>query len=384
MAKSLLVALLFSTFQSTFTPVFAENESAPFSPIDLKANYCDAPAPDDFHVVSIGTDLVTLGWVPAWVGANHSLEISIEDSGTWLVLFTNPNVPGESYVLNSLDPGHYRARIATNCPTGEASTIMSELLFDFKIIDLTTDGRIPVNPVPVEDCSYIEFWKYEWVGFRVKEIGTGISNLFEINLTEGQWYEHAYVRRVYENPIVAVDMLGHFPIIGGISFNVSSPFRMDDKSKPDPIIGYITLSRNIAFPAVPIITLCKVLDDPTKPWKPEYEFTALTAESAIIVGTPSNSGAVEKTVRDTIDFDKFKAQNPFKGSVNIFAPRTQSGCGKTTFRLLNTKAQIVLMYELDLYGSQVSFPTSSLLPGVYVLHIENECESQTLKLVKSE
>jgi len=382
MAKFFLVTLISCTLQLTFTPAFAVNEPARPPKVDPELHFCDAPAPDDFHVANIGSDFVSLAWVPAWVGAVHTLEISIEDSGNWDVLFVNYDVPDALYTLHNLEPGYYRARIATNCSTGETSSILSEVLFRFKIIDLLTAGRIPKNPVMVADCENIDYLNHEWVGFEVTEDETGISNLFEFTYTYG---EIPVLKRVsYNHPIVAVDSDGKYPSIEDPFLKAYVPFRMDHFNEWDPNIviniGYVICRDN--FSATPTITLCKDEDNPILEWKPEYSFTALTAED--IVSDAPNSGSIDKSVRSVVDIVKFKAQSPFNESLNVFIPQVLSDHSKATIRLLNSNGQMTMFYNLDLNTSLISLPTASLFPGVYILQIETNLDVQFLKIVKSE
>jgi len=381
MAKFFLVTLISCALQLTFTPAFAVNEPARPPKVDPELHFCDAPAPDDFQVANIGSDFVSLAWVPAWVGAVHTLEISIEDSDNWVTLMINYNVPGASFTLYNLDPGYYRARIVTNCSTGETSSNLSEVQFEFKIIDLSTAGRIPMNPVSVDDCEKIDYLNHEWVGFEVTEIETGVSNLFEFTYTEG---ENPVLKRVsYNHPIVAVDNSGKFPTNDAPILKTPSPIRVDDipQWNPDNVIniGYVICLDN--FSASPTITLCKDEDNPFLDWKPEYSFTALTAED--IVSDAPNSGSTDKSIRDTIDFVKIKAQTPFKESLNVFFPQILLDGSKTTIQLFNTNGQMIMLYNFDLNISQISLPTASLQPGIYILQVETNFGVQNLRIVKS-
>lgn len=384
MANKLLFAVLFCTLQLGIDPIFVFNNSVAPKKLTLKIIDCNAPAPDSFHINISGSDLVSLGWMPVWMGAIHTLEVSKKVSDNWVVLFTDYNVPGDSYLFSDLDPGYYKARIATNCSTGVTSLNVRELFFEFKIIDLSTAGRIPKNPVSRGECSEIDYLSHEWVGFQVREIGTENSNLFEIELPVGPYYASALVKRVHDNPIVAVNEDGQFPVSGGPLKKVISPFRMDDKSKPQPTIGYIIFNRNADINHPPIIFLCKDTDNITQSWKSEYEFTIMTAED-VIVDYPAPPGInTDKSILDTIIYSGYKAQSPFKESLNLFVSSIDSECGKTIFRLFNTNGQVVLLYEADLHNSHICLPVATVLPGIYLLHIKNDCETETIKVIKSE
>ncbi len=68
MARNSLVVLLLCTLQPVFPPNFAANEPAPQENATIKVDYCDAPAPDDFRVISIASGQ------PLWVGCRLGLE----------------------------------------------------------------------------------------------------------------------------------------------------------------------------------------------------------------------------------------------------------------------------------------------------------------------
>lgn len=159
--------------------------------------------------------------------------------GGWTTLATYASVTGDSYAVSNLSVGSYRITNATNCTNGVASIIYSEVFF--KIIDLTTGGRIPLNPLPILNCGSISL-SHEWVGFQVKEKLTGRSNLFEFQV-EGE--SGMVARQVANNQIVAVNSLGAFPL-GDQRLGVGFSFQMDDKSKPpsQQPIGFVKISQD--------------------------------------------------------------------------------------------------------------------------------------------
>jgi Secretion system C-terminal sorting domain len=383
MANFFPVFILTCTLQLAFTSVCAINEPKVLEKITAKVDYCDAKAPENFQVLSLGSNMVSLGWMPAWLGAIQTLEVSVESSGNWVVLFTDYNVLGDSYTLTELDPGYYKARLGTNCSSGETSTLLSEVLFQFKIIDLSTAGRIPKNPVAVEDCEKIDYKYHEWVGFEVIEIATGVSNLFEFKFVEGKF--PSIKRVLYNHPIVAVDDNGKFPTNVDPHLKSYVPFRMDDLGDDDPNdlvnIGFVICSAN-DFPSQKI-TLCKDDSNQNIGWKPEYLFRALVAEG-VFNDFPPGGTSNDKTSNDTINYAEYKAQNPFTANLNIFAPQISSRCSNTIIRILNTNGQEMMVHIFDFNVSKISLPVASLLPGIYILQIKTECKIQTIKIVKSE
>lgn len=211
MAKNLLLALLLCTIPCSFTCLFAINEGNPNENKALKAEECNAPAPDSFRITSIGGSFISLAWKPAWVGASHVLSVSKrEPSGEWTALYFISDVPDSSYTVNNLEGGkEYRFRIATKCPSGDPSELTSIIDGIALIVDLTLLGRIPINPTDA-DCQGIDYHSHNWVGFRIS--GKGESNLFEVKINEASDSPTGYIKRVAtDNPIVAVNEDGFFP-----------------------------------------------------------------------------------------------------------------------------------------------------------------------------
>ncbi len=372
MANKLFFALLFCTLHLTLTPVFAAHGSAPSENASLKNDLCDAPAPDSFRVTSIGSGYANLAWIPAWTGATHTLVVFLQDSsGGWTNLATYLSVPGSSYSIPVSAPGSYKVLNATNCTSGETSFRNSEV--EFKLIDLTTAGRVPLNPTPVYNCNQIDYLNHKWVGFRVKEKASGLSNLFEFQV-EGPT---GLVKRVANNPIVAVDGNGIFPI-GNQHLSVGFSFQMDDKSKEEPPIGFVEITQYYLGQS-PTIGLCIDLDNPMQ-WKPAYEFTALTAQS-VVTNVPPGGGTGNGLTRSNVD-DKCTAQSPFTNNLTIFIPETLSESEEATLLLLNMNGDLVLKQKFDLGNTQASFFTESLFPGLYILQIESDHEMQALLVVK--
>lgn len=309
----------------------------------------------------------------AWPGAFNTLTVYLQDNyGGWTTLATYPAVTGDFYVVSNLSVGSYRITNATNYTNGVTSIIFSEVLF--KIIDLTTAGRTPVNPIPVMNCSSISL-NHEWVGFKVTEISTGRSNLFEFQV-EGM---SGLARRVANNQIVAVDENGTFPI-GDQRISVWFSFQMDDKSKPlgQQAAGFVKISQNGSGN----IGICKDIDNPPVPWKPEFEFTALFAENVIISVPPGGGTGTGQGFAGHPNSGQFHAQSPFRESIDVFAPDYLFENNEAIIHLLNMKGQIVLSQNFNLQNPTTSIPTGSLIPGLYILQIESSMNTEVLKVLK--
>lgn len=369
MARKITFLLLLGTYALSFNPLFAAEKPVTNLPTN-GADLCDAPAPDNFQVEGINEGYVELTWTPAWPNATHTVVLYREDaSGNWTNLDTYTSVPGDAYSVPVSGPGSYLVTIATNCVSGEASSLTAQE--SFKIIELTGGGRIPVNPQPASTCDGINLNDHHWVGFKVSKIGTNISNLFEITLDNK-------VKRVYapEPPhqVVAVDDSGLWPI-NDSKFVNGSKFRVFDLVDGIPVniitIGHVYFK----IDSLPIAKLCP-LNSPL-PWKPQYSFIALTATSTLsfpqgfVTGTGHNP-------------ERFKVVNPIIEKLDLFAPESYKMGDKVSLRFFDTNGKLIWASWVAIQNSQTSLLVNELPTGIYFLQIETEQETQTLKVIKTE
>lgn len=386
MAKIFLLLGCLCVTPIAFAPLFAENPLLTLENKRPSANECDAPAPTNFHVTNIGIDFMSLAWIPAWVGALHTLEVAKENSaGGWDILYTNYAIPGDAYTAGSLSPGRWRFTIATNCASGEASHLTSVIFEHFKIIDLVTGGRVPKNPSPVADCAPIDYYAHEWVGFKVTEIATGAFNLFELNIEST--LPHPRLKRVFTfNPIVAVDGEGDFPMVLGVVLDAPVPFRVFDINDGDPDnlieIGYIDIPDN-GNPS--IVNLCKKSSHLGLDWKPEYLFTPLTAEEVHkIIPSDFAVGGQNNGFDDAPNTGQFYVQNPVAQNLKVFAVFEKNQDATAQVQLFNQNGQLMIEEYVNFEEGKVSIPLESLSPSIYILRIEMESESKIFKIFKSE
>ena len=379
MAKSLLFALLLCALFLTPSSILATSESTSPDKITLNADECTAPPPDSFRATSIGGSFISLAWQPAWVGATHLLVVSEKNSsGEWTVQYTYPNVAGSSFTVTGLESGkQYRFRIATKCPSGDPSELTASFDDHTAIIELTLAGRTPKNPTPINGLGIL-YQSYHWVGFEV--FGEGASNLFEVIVNEGSSNPLAYIKRVVNaNPIVAAREDGFFPTDFFPTIpKVFVPFKMLRLIPNNPeIIGRLEIAVNTSPPTLDIF-----IEDPSIfPWKNNYTFRALTANSTILI-PPGSGGGQGLGVEPT--HERFEVQNPFKDNLHVFIPNKSTAEEEATMRLMNTNGQIILEQKFDCLSSEVSIPVEWLAPGVYILQIETDYEAQTFNLIKSE
>jgi len=379
MAKKILLALLFCAMHMACSPVFAANDTA------FRADVCTAPAPDSFRITSIGGDFISLAWVPAWVGAEHTLSVLENDGvGGWITFDTLHNVPGSSQTVEGLEPGmEYRFILATNCSTGEPSELVKIIDGITLIVDLTIIGRNPNTPVAV-DCGSIPL-NSNWVGFKVEQISAGISiaNFFELvvdgNNTSSNFFSKVQIRRVYrDHPLVAVNPDNQWPTCDDpLLIDVGASFRMARLLGNGPnmeLIGWIDLYQNSGSS----ISICPDYNHPDLPWKNTYKFTALVAPKASAMpGCGNRSGTKTKA------YAEIKAQSPFDQTLHVFFPTSFPDSHKTCFRLLNTQGQTVWLKQMDGGTNEVELPTGSIIPGFYILQIETKDVTHSLKVIKS-
>lgn len=342
---------------------------------------CDAPPPTDFEVESMASDLVVLGWEPAWPGATQTLELLIDEGGNWISISTNHNVPGTSFTLVDLEPGLYLARIATNCTNGETSPETNGVLIRFKILDLTLVGRIPKDPKEVEDCNNIDYQNHEWVGFSVTEIETGKSNMFEFEKLETG---SSRIKRVLLNhEIVAVNENGFYPDIYSPHIKTFNPFRMDDLNFQDPEnlinIGGIVYINNGTNPAS--IALCKDDTYPI-PWKTNYDLKILTAENITDSYPDGTEKSADNSPTNNTHFDKLTINTIFNTYLTLSIPKALPGCEKLKLNIFSTDGVNVASFNFHVNSPTVDVPISHLLPGIYFIQIESTCFTQTFKALK--
>lgn len=381
MAKTILLTLCLLFAQTSINPVFAFHSPTLQNKL---SDECTAPAPDSFRITSIGGNFIGLAWTPAWVGATHTLVV-LENNGAggWITLDTIHDLPGASYTVYGLESGKmYRFIIATNCINGEPSSLKAIIDGIALIVDLAIGGRMPNEP-EATTCIKIPLSK-NWKGFKVGHNSAGISiaNHFEFVIPEGtatgiNSFSTPEIRRVLrDHPIVAIDQDKKWPICSNpVRKDVTLPFQIVRLfgSGPDfESIGWIDLDQNSNS-----ISLCPRYNDPDYPWNYAYTFVALVAQTATVL--PDCDG---RSYNGLVVHTDIKAQSPFGEMLHVFFPQPFSGANKANFRLLNMKGQVVMEQQIELVSSEVAFPFESLASGVYVLQIETELETQTLKVIK--
>lgn len=376
MAKKLLFFSIFTCFQ-VLAFAFRTDGFKPQPSANRSGDYCDAPAPDNFSVTGMASDLVTLGWDPAMPGAMHTLELLVEENGAWKSLWINPEVPGDAIVLDNLEPGNYLARLATNCETGEVSLISVELSFEFKIIDLVVVGKIPKNPILAENCDQILFWKHNWVGFKILEKETNKFNVFEVDIKVSNWSEHVFVRRLYNNSIVAVNDLGIFPVNPNQQITVNSPIKIHDIENPNNEVGHIILERILPFPNPLVLKMCNLIDDSNKPWNGQYDFIPLVADETLDE-IPTGGSTDNNLIQDANDI--LEVQNPVVDKIRIKLSKNIIENGYLHLEVFDVNMKLVKRHYVTVLGTHLEIPFEMQTPGIYFLRINTKIAFKLIKI----
>lgn len=376
MAKNLLFVLLFSSFGLGSIPVFASFDPVSLHPVEIPTDECSAPTPDSFRVTAIGDHFIALAWEPAWPGATHTLSVSKKDAtGAWILQYTLQNVPDSTIVIDSLEGGKaYRFGIATKCSNGDPSTLVSYLSPIVPIVELTVLGRTPSNPTSVK-CEGIQYKKHEWIGFKVSHGEE--RGLFEVVVNENAALL-AYINRVGFAPnseIVTSNSDGLYP--NDVSSNIKNvylPFQIRDLGSPEPIVGEIGVT--IYYGASPSIDLCEV-----SPIKAGYTFTPLTAET--VIDYSPDGGRPSKSIISKGKTNCYEVQNPFTENLNVFLYENCMENAGVTFKLINSTGHPIFSQRIADPFSRISFPTTDISPGFYVLQIESPFGFQSIKVIKT-
>ncbi len=394
MAKNLLFLLLICSLYLGIASFSAAPERTSFEGTSTNVESCDAPAPDSFRVTNAGTNFVNLMWQPAWPSATQTLAILKKNtnSNSWESVDTIYNLAGASYTFSNAEYGStYRFVIATNCTNGGISERTSTIDHVELILDLTIAGRTPVNPVIVPGlCPTIFYQAYNWVGFKIQTIPAGfipISTLYEFTTSiDNNGNLYPVIKRVNPSgPIYAVGA----PLGGTVTYPKSPSPLVITIYGPTSFMVRHYLSETNFIPVGNVhvnlvesgngntVQIC--IDDPN--WNQGYTLLPLIASMANGIAPPNGSDISN----DRFSFSKnFKAQNPFNEMLNIFVSQDFTSEGNASIRLITLSGQTVFEQHLEISNELISIPTNMVAPGFYILRIENNGETQALKVFKIE
>ncbi len=381
MAKRIHFKLFFISICLFCTQLLAFTGIVPSLATPLQSEPCTAPPPDSFHVTSRGPNFISVAWIPAFSGATQTLTVLTKvNSNTWIVFDTYYNIPGSSYTINGIDfEAECKLEIATDCSSGEPSTEIS-IIIDKIIVELTTAGRVPVNPQPIS-CTNIPIptSSSEWIGFQVIRAGLIPQNIFEIKVIQvNPEFTRIQIKRAYENNVVlAVNEDGTAP-----------PPTVDMKTNPfkiimrtlynDIFIGKLSVTKNSSF-----IDLCKFNSIPS--WDNSFTFTVMKATMPNNMSTPPvfENNDWPDSARFLPTPCKISAESPFDETLRVFFNSQENWNSQSIkIKLLNIDGQTILEEKVQPPFEQFLFHVEGISSGIYILRIEDEDAIQTLKVMK--
>ncbi len=384
MEKKILFSILLFALHLTCVNANAHGE-----PVQPKSNtlQCDAPAPDSFRVIGYGQSYATLAWIPVSLGDNHQLTVFKKNlANNWDTLYAVDLYNETTYTLMSLQPtSRYRVEIRTKCSTGEPGTDVSSVNPpQGLIIELTANGRKPIDPKPVDACSYISYVDpvNKWIGFKLTKLneqGKIISNLFEFEkIEEGDAV--ARIRRVWNvnDILVAANQQDEWPINKNdlkttylLEFNAGEIVETDLDVFGAVEVDVITQPLNVS--------LCP---NPSFPIQAPYEFNVLVASSFELFPTDSPNGPSSGRAVNTKEPGAIRAQSPFFDYLTLFFDETSFLSGVRVITLRDISGKVVFFEKIEVADPIISIPISRTPAGIYFLEVLSAWNSQNIKVIK--
>ncbi len=325
---------------------------------------------------------MSLKWKPV-AGVNaYFLLVSLQDSaGGWIPNQVFPNITDTLITVDGLEGGKkYQFKLSSKCPNGDVSGLTSIIDGIALIVDLTINGRTPVNPQPINGVG-IQYQNLHWLGFRVS--GEGASGLFEVQVNDVTFEPVAWVRRVsLADKIVAVNFEGLFPSqVIPVVEDVNIPFTIWNTLLLQPLVGRVNLIKNSNFPEPPTIDI--IIDDASEPvWKSQYNLTVLWANSTIYVppggGGGTGQGLTKNNGRTFISVD-----SPFTDHLTLKINDPEFPANYVSYFVFDGIGQLISTGNLNASDINHRIETHSWSDGIYYLICNNGQEKTVLKLIKA-
>lgn len=337
---------------------------------------CEAPPPDSLRVTVKGTHFITLEWKAAFEGAEHYLEVYTQtEDDVWELYQTYESVLASSKTVNNLLPGkRYRFKIATKCGAQDPSIFSVYIDEIILILELTLNGRMPIEPQVKNDCDPLEYLdpKNDWVGYRVTHQREGLllRNYFEFVSSEENGGEGAQLRRVATfHPIVAADTEGKYPEIQEPSVPLDNEEYVNMGTVEANLLnsfGFV----DILLEYYPIsVKICKVLGGS---WDESFIFEPMTATKT--QGVIPNNRFAQQT-------PQFQISNPIKDAIKIQAPESYGTDAELYHvHIINLNGNILQSY-FNLFGN-TELNSGQLPPGIYYLCFETAQSVSFVKAIK--
>lgn len=382
MAKKIYFSILFWIFTLTFNSLVAYNGVDPNTSSPLKAETCNAQPPENFRAISAGPQFVTLAWDPIWPGATHDLKVykKNSNSNSWDPIDTIPNVSGSSFTYFNPDfDTTFAFSIATNCTNGEPSADVDFLNPPLGlIIDLILNGRIPTAPVSDPGNPLIYYQNFDWVGFKVEQVGGSASNsynYFEFGFEEGRI---KLKRTIYGPEIVAGNHVNSYPkdpnplVVTIEDLSTVNIFKVQGIHNV-LVIGKITLEHDLVNKTI------KFFKTPNEFWNNNFAFSVVTSSLS-----PIKLDETDREIIKLSEVENIVIQNPFNEALKIFNLGANSyDGGLLQLKLISMDGVVVFDQYVDSKLEEISIPLAQLVPGIYTLNVRTQNSTTSFKVLKS-
>lgn len=374
--KNILLLLL------AFSPFFVfGNGSSPLRNFGEAAfnlnDTCDLPAPTNFQVVAIGANWARLTWTPQ-ASVSHRVR-TYKAVGNILIsdtVMTAAQIP--DLTLIGLESGTvYFSTINPICPDGTDGKYQSfSGLWEIIIADLIVAGIQESSNNPT--CNLVNVGQYcefpidgSRSIFKVRYISSGAGRFFNVRKV---FSPKEKLRGIVDSPtgVFYFRIDGQVPTaqgVEGVSFQIfvngnNSPIATFELSEHNPF-GTGTIGR---------LTLTHIASG--------YEIVRLTSLPNGLSGPPSSGAADRGDDASVVPQLATASPNPFSESLQV--TMGQATEGKVCLRLYSLEGQIVREQQFDAGQERFALSTAGLSAGFYLLRIEADGKSQTLKVIKSE
>lgn len=370
MALKIVRNLLFYGLLFVFSPLFGEvvNDAQPS--VERNESECNLPAPDSFQVSSRGPDFVTLSWIPIASGVSHTLQAFVKNAdSTWVQVSSIGNAMGTEHTFFDIPfDAECKFSIATNCGPDEPS-IIKFFIEDKIILELSTGGRIPLNPVVVP-CENMNYHTNKWVGCGI--VGHEQNNMFEIEITKTPGVTRVRIKRVaYASPIVAVNASNTYPTLQMDNLPTGNPIKFDRKISFGTLedIGFI----KITLYQQPIIDFC--IDQTNHSWDNTYRYYPLVASQ--VLGEPlegSDNKIKDENVPLLLGNVHFMSSE--NGGLLINKPVGQN----VELFLLDISGKILKNEQIENGGGTIYIKLTHKYSSPYFLLIKSETDCKIYKI----
>ncbi len=366
----LLAACLFAALFLQASP----NRPIPDSPSNSPKTQlsCKIPAPNNFHVVKVGTDMAKVAWdfQPDALGGYRIRTYRTSDH-----VLVNTQLKGQDQleaVISGLQSGvAYYCVINSVCSDGSNSNNEANADFIVLILELVVIGFTEGPGESICNLNTQGFCTFSPTGTRFSITGPGNRiKYFELGASSSG--SAIFECRVMDNP------------------NTPFVFRCDEGVAPSgmpprcSVDHYVTIF--FSGNAVAQIKISSTVSTPA------LEFIFINSNFSIDKILPSNIGLPSDPSSSPIHQrgeNTEAARNPATTSPNPFSETlevfpAQTSAENVTLQLFNLSGQKVLAQQFPGGQERYSMSTAGLSPGFYLLRIEADGEVQTLKVVKSE